>query len=80
MRNRRTGRNAAATQVIGPGKVSTDVEPNADVRRVVADLADLQPVALRAWASACHHLRSRRLPPLPPEHVRRALARRGWWT
>lgn len=45
----------------------------------VVHLDDLRPAALRAWAAACHHLRSLELPPLPPPHVVRALRRRGWW-
>ena len=45
----------------------------------VADLDDLRPGPLAAWRDACLHLASRGLPPLPPEHVRRALVRRGWW-
>ena len=45
----------------------------------VADLGDLRPAALRAWAAACWHLALLGLPPLPPPHVARALRRRGWW-
>ncbi|MBO2439812.1 hypothetical protein [Actinomadura nitritigenes] len=45
---------------------------------MVAELDDVRPAALRAWASACHHLREHGLIPLPPAHVVRALRRRGW--
>ncbi|RSN50856.1 hypothetical protein [Actinomadura sp. WAC 06369] len=45
----------------------------------VADLNDTRPNALRAWASACWHLREHGVTPLPPAHVRRALIRRRWW-
>ncbi len=47
-------------------------------RTGVAELDDVRPHALRAWASACRHLREAGTTPLPPAHVRRALARRGW--
>jgi hypothetical protein len=46
-------------------------------RRDVVRLDDLKQ--LRAWASACHHLRSQGLEPIPPDYVRRSLIRRGWW-
>lgn len=45
----------------------------------VPRLLDMRPRELSAWASACHHLRSLGLEPLPPVHVVRALHRRGWW-
>ncbi|GGP98395.1 hypothetical protein BKA00_005816 [Actinomadura coerulea] len=48
-------------------------------RSGVAELDDIRPGALRAWASACWHLREAGTTPLPPAHVVRALARRGWW-
>lgn len=45
----------------------------------IAELSDLRPRQLRAWASACWHLREHGVTPLPPEYVRRALVRRRWW-
>lgn len=48
-------------------------------RTGVAELDDVRPHALRAWAAACWHLREAGTTPLPPTSVRRALVRRGWW-
>lgn len=45
----------------------------------IATLNDLHPAQLRGWALACAHLRDHGLTPLPPPHVARALAHRGWW-
>ncbi|GAA3215527.1 hypothetical protein [Actinocorallia longicatena] len=45
----------------------------------VTRLDDVRPGALRAWASACWHLRACGLEPLPPRPVVNALRRRGWW-
>lgn len=45
----------------------------------VAELDDVRPGALRAWAAACHQMARAGVPPLPPPHVIRALKRRGWW-
>ncbi|WP_433138697.1 hypothetical protein ACQPZ8_37425 [Actinomadura nitritigenes] len=61
----RPGRHNVAIRVIGH-------------RINVAELDDIRPPALRAWASACWHLGECGLMPLPPAHVVRALRRRGW--
>lgn len=45
----------------------------------VVDLDDVRPAALDAWRKACAYMRERGVAPLPPEHVIRALRRRGWW-
>ncbi len=46
----------------------------------VTRLDDIRPAQLQAWASACYHLFSCGLTPLPPSHVVAALRRRGWWS
>ncbi len=44
----------------------------------VAHLEDARQ--LYAWACAVHHLTGLGLTPIVPEHVARALRKRGWWS
>lgn len=67
------------------GPVITRARPNVSTLTrtydtpTVARLDDLRPNQLRAWASACWHLRACGLEPLPPAYVVAALRRRGMW-
>ena len=71
-------RNAPGVPSRGAQLSAVAVDPTSNAT-TVADLGDLRPAALRAWAAACWHLALLGLPPLPPPHVVRALRRRGWW-